>query len=160
MQSDNRTFDYLKRSGKWNLYIYINSNRLNYPRINTVKDRIEPRDSSFLKKRSTWSNFGRVTLFFSPSQTDVWVVGVRGAWGVSVIERGEKKNRFIVSSLTGTISSVAQVSGERVRLVISLPLGAAAVVVVRKDLVIVNVTAGQQRAPAWTTHRSGHVCVS
>lgn len=98
--------------------------------------------------------------FFSPSQTDVWVVGVRGAWGVSVIERGEKKNRFIVSSLTGTISSVAQVSGERVRLVISLPLGAAAVVVVRKDLVIVNVTAGQQRAPAWTTHRSGHVCVS
>lgn len=160
MQSDNRTFDYLKRSGEWNLYIYINSNRLNYPRINTVKDRIEPRDSSFLKKRSTWSNFGRVTLFFSPSQTDVWVVGVRGAWGVSVIERGEKKNRFIVSSLTGTISSVAQVSGERVRLVISLPLGAAAVVVVRKDLVIVNVTAGQQRAPAWTTHRSGHVCVS
>lgn len=79
MQSDNRTFDYLKRSGEWNLYIYINSNRLNYPRINTVKDRIEPRDSSFLKKRSTWSNFGRVTLFFSPSQTDVWVVGVRGA---------------------------------------------------------------------------------
>lgn len=60
-------------------FIYINSNRLNYPRINTVKDRIEPRDSSFLKKRSTWSNFGRVTLFFSPSQTDVWVVGVRGA---------------------------------------------------------------------------------
>lgn len=65
-----------------------------------------------------------------------------------------------MSSLTGTISSVAQVSGERVRLVISLPLGAAAVVVVCKDLVIVNVTAGQQRAPAWTTHRSGHVCVS
>lgn len=23
MQSDNRTFDYLKRSGEWNLYIYI-----------------------------------------------------------------------------------------------------------------------------------------
>lgn len=42
---------------------------------------------------------------------------------------------------------------------ISLPLGAAAVVVVRKDLVIVNVTTGQQRAPARTTHGSGHVCV-
>lgn len=43
---------------------------------------------------------------------------------------------------------------------ISLPLRAAAVVVVREDLVIVNVTAGQQGAPTWTTHRSGHVCVS
>lgn len=43
---------------------------------------------------------------------------------------------------------------------ISLPLGTAAVVVVRKDLVIVNVTTGQQRAPTRTTHRSGHVCVS
>lgn len=62
--------------------------------------------------------------------------------------------------LTGTISCVAQVSGEGVRLVIPLPLRAAAVVVVREDLVIVNVTASQQGAPAWTTHGSGHVCVS
>lgn len=43
---------------------------------------------------------------------------------------------------------------------ISLPLGTAAVVVVREDLVIVNVTTGEQRAPARTAHGSGHVRVS
>lgn len=43
---------------------------------------------------------------------------------------------------------------------ISLPLGTAAVVVVREDLMIVNVTTGEQRAPAWTAHGSGHVRVS
>lgn len=43
---------------------------------------------------------------------------------------------------------------------IPLPLGTAAVVVVGEDLVIVNVTTGQQRAPTWATHGSGHVCVS
>jgi len=44
--------------------------------------------------------------------------------------------------------------------VISLPLGTAAVVVVCEDLMIVNVTTGEQRAPARTTHGSGHVRVS
>lgn len=153
MRSDNRTFHYLKRLHEWNLY--IPTNRLNYPR-----NKYEPRKNSSKEMEYVVEFWSRDSFFFLPSQTDVWRVS--GAWGVSVIERGEKKkkDRFIVSSLTGTISSVAQVSGERVRLVISLPLGAAAVVVVRKDLVIVNVTAGQQRAPAWTTHRSGHVCVS
>lgn len=63
-------------------------------------------------------------------------------------------------SLTCPISRVAQVSGEGVRFVISLPLGTAAVVVVREDLVIVNVTTGEQRAPARTAHGSGHVRVS
>lgn len=46
------------------------------------------------------------------------------------------------------------------RFVISLPLGTAAVVVVCEDLVIVNVTTGEQRAPARTAHGSGHVRVS
>lgn len=72
---------------------------------------------------------------------------------------GVKRDRVDRRVLTGTISRVAQVSGERVGLVISLPLGAAAVVVVGEDLVIVHVTAGQQGAPARTTHGSGHVCV-
>lgn len=63
-------------------------------------------------------------------------------------------------SLTCPISRVAQISSERVRFVISLPLGTAAVVVVREDLVIVNVTTGEQRTPAWTAHGSGHVRVS
>lgn len=62
--------------------------------------------------------------------------------------------------LTCPISRVAQVSGEGVRLVISLPLGTAAVVVVCEDLVVVNVTTGEQRAPARTAHGSGHVRVS
>jgi len=44
--------------------------------------------------------------------------------------------------------------------VISLPLGTAAVVVVREDLMIVNITTGEQRTPAWTAHGSGHVRVS
>jgi len=62
--------------------------------------------------------------------------------------------------LTCPISRVAQVSGEGVWFVISLPLGTAAVVVVREDLMIVNVTTGEQRAPAWAAHGSGHVSVS
>lgn len=83
-----------------------------------------------------------------------------GGRGGAVIEKGEKGSLISERVLTGTISRVAQVSGERVGLVVSLPLGAAAVVVVGEDLVIVNVTAGQQRAPARATHGSGHVCVS
>lgn len=43
---------------------------------------------------------------------------------------------------------------------ISLPLGTAAVVVVCEDLMIVNVTTSEQRAPARTAHGSGHVRVS
>lgn len=71
----------------------------------------------------------------------------------------DREQRASSGAITCTISRVAQISGEGVRLVISLPLRAAAVVVVREDLVIVNVTTGQQRAPARTTHGSGHVCV-
>lgn len=153
MRSDNRTFHYLKRLHEWNLY--IPTNRLNYPR-----NKYEPRKNSS-KETEYVVEFWSRDSFFSPPPRPM-----SGGWAERegfLSSRGVKKKKkdgFIVSSLTGTISSVAQVSGERVRLVISLPLGAAAVVVVRKDLVIVNVTAGQQRAPAWTTHRSGHVCVS
>lgn len=96
-----------------------------------------------------------MTLFLATA-----VSRMAGTHGVALSSRGVKSGRFIGPVLTGTISRVAQVSREGVRLVISLPLGAAAVVVVREDLVIVNVTAGQQGAPARTTHRSGHVCVS
>lgn len=153
MRSDNRTFHYLKRLHEWNLY--IPTNRLNYPR-----NKYEPRKNSSKEMEYVVEFWSRDSFFFSPL-SDRCLEGERSVRGFCHREGWKKKkDGFIVSSLTGTISSVAQVSGERVRLVISLPLGAAAVVVVRKDLVIVNVTAGQQRAPAWTTHRSGHVCVS
>lgn len=66
----------------------------------------------------------------------------------------------ILAEVSCPISRVAQVSGEGVRLVISLPLGTAAVVVVCEDLMIVNVTTSEQRAPARTAHGSGHVRVS
>lgn len=78
--------------------------------------------------------------------------------GTVIIHRTYKMNDG--HSLTCPISRVAQISGEGVRFVISLPLGTAAVVVVCEDLVIVNVTTGEQRAPAWTAHGSGHVRVS
>ena len=62
--------------------------------------------------------------------------------------------------LTSAVSGVAQVGGEAVRLVVPLPLGAAAVVVVGEDLVVVDVAAGQQGAPARAAHRRRHVGVS
>lgn len=62
--------------------------------------------------------------------------------------------------LTGTIAGVAKISGEGVRFVIPLPLGTAAVVVVREDLVIVNIASREKRTPTRTAHRCGHVCVS
>lgn len=67
---------------------------------------------------------------------------------------------YSIFVLTGTVAGVAQVSGKRVWLVITLPLGAAAIVVVGEHLVIVNVASGQQRAPARATHWRRDVSVA
>lgn len=65
----------------------------------------------------------------------------------------------VEDGLTSAVSGVAEVGGEAVGLVVPLPLGAAAVVVVGEDLVVVDVASGQQGAPARAAHGSGHVCV-
>ena len=45
---------------------------------------------------------------------------------------------------TGAISGVAEVRGEGVWLVVALPLGTAAIIVVGEHLVVMHVTPGQQ----------------
>ena len=64
-----------------------------------------------------------------------------------------------VAKLTRFVARIVHVSCESFRFMVLHPVSGRAVLVVRQDVVIVSVEAGQQRTPGRTTHRSRHVAV-